>query len=90
MIESTDDIDSVRKNILSFKPDIILLNLYLKHRFLVWDVMKGIEMKDQKLQMIIVTEHDYNLFDPRLSQADGCLVRSPTATKTSDKKCPFF
>jgi len=34
-IQATDDIDSVSKNILSFKPNVVLLNLYLKHGFLV-------------------------------------------------------
>jgi len=30
-ISTTDDIETVSKNILSLNPDIVLLNFYLKH-----------------------------------------------------------
>ena len=34
-VATTDDVESARKTILSFRPDIVLLNQYLKHGFLV-------------------------------------------------------
>jgi DNA-binding NtrC family response regulator len=78
-VSTTDDVESVMENILSFNPHIVLLNQYLKHGFLVWDVLQGIKMRHPNLPVIIVTAHDKHLFDPHLSQADGYLVKSHTA-----------
>lgn len=85
-IQATDDIESVSKNILSFKPNVVLLNLYLKHGFLVWDVLHDIKMKDPNLPVLIVTAYDTYLFGPRLSQADGYLVRSHDAANELRQK----
>ena len=78
-ISATDDIACVRQNILSFRPNIVLLNQYLKHGFLVWDVLEDIKMQDPNLPVLIVTEFDTHLFVPHLSQADGYLIKSHTA-----------
>ncbi|MBW2181882.1 MAG: response regulator [Deltaproteobacteria bacterium] len=78
-VSTTDDIESVVKNILSFNPHIVLLNQYLKHGFLVWDVLQDIKMKHPNLPVLIVTTHDTHLFCPHLSQAEGYLVKSHTA-----------
>jgi DNA-binding NarL/FixJ family response regulator len=61
------------------RPHIVLLNQYLKHGFLVWDVLKGIKTRNPNLPVLIVTAHDTGLFDSHLSQADGYLVKSHTA-----------
>jgi DNA-binding NtrC family response regulator len=73
---ATDYIESVRKNVFSFKPDLVLLNLYLKHGFVVWDILRDIKMQDPNLPLLIVTAHDNYLFDYRLSQADGYVIKS--------------
>jgi len=75
-IVATDDIDAVMKNVLSFKPDIVLLNLYLKHGNLVWDVLHDIKMQDPSLPVLIVTRYATHLFNHDLSQADGYVVKS--------------
>jgi DNA-binding response OmpR family regulator len=85
-IATTDDVESVRKNVLSFRPNIVLLNQYLKHGFLVWDVLRDIKMQAPNLPVLIVTAHDTYLFGPRLSQADGYLVKSYTAADELRKK----
>lgn len=78
-VSSTDDVEAVSKNILSFKPDIVLLNQYLQYGFYVWDVFNDIKMQDQNLPVLIVTEHDTHLYVPKLSQTDGYVVKSHTA-----------
>lgn len=78
-VSSTDNVEAVSKNILSFKPDIVLLNQYLQYGFYVWDVFNDIKMQDQNLPVLIVTEHDTHLYVPKLSQADGYVVKSHTA-----------
>lgn len=75
-VSTTDDIESVRKNIFSFKPDLVLLNLYLKHGFVVWDILREIKMQGPDLPVLIFTAYDKYLFDSRLSQADGYVVKS--------------
>ncbi|MDH3567149.1 MAG: response regulator [Desulfobacteraceae bacterium] len=75
-VSTTDDIESVRENIFSFKPDLVLLNLYLKHGFIVWDVLRDIKMQDPNLPVLIVTDHDNYLYDSRLSQAEGYVIKS--------------
>ena len=85
-VSSTDDVEAVSKNILSFKPNIVLLNQYLQYGFYVWDVFNDIKMQDQNLPVLIVTEHDTHLHVPNLSQADGYIVKSHTAADELRKK----
>lgn len=75
-VVAMDYIESVRKNIFSFKADLVLLNLYLKHGFVVWDVLREIKIQDPDLPVLIFTAHDKYLFDSRLSQADGYVIKS--------------
>ena len=75
-ISATDNIEFVRENIFSFKPDLVLLNLYLKYGFYVWDVLRDIKMQDPDLPVLIVTAYDKYLFDSRLSQAEGYVIKS--------------
>jgi len=85
-IEVTDDIDSVSKNILSFKPNIVFLNLYLKHGFLVWDVLRNIKIQEPNLPVLIIAPYHNYLFDHRLSQADGYLLKSHSAADELKQK----
>lgn len=75
-VSATDNIEAVRGNIFFFNPDLVLLNLYLKYGFYVWDVLGDIKMQDPDLPVLIVTAYDKYLFDSRLSQADGYVIRS--------------
>ena len=85
-IQATDDIESVSKNILSFKPNVVLLNLYLKHGFLVWDVLHNIKIQDPNLPVLIIAPYHNYLFDHRLSQADGYLLKSHSAADELKRK----
>ena len=75
-ISTTDDIETVSKNILSLKPDIVLLNLYLKYGVFVWDVLRDIKRQDPDLPVIIVTLYNNYLYDPELDRADGYLINN--------------
>jgi DNA-binding NtrC family response regulator len=85
-VSTTDNIEAVMENVLSFKPQIILLNQYLKRGFLVWDVLRNIKMQDLSLPVLIVTAHDTHLNDLQLSQADGYLVQSHLAAEELKQK----
>jgi DNA-binding response OmpR family regulator len=85
-VSTTDDIESVRKNIFSFKPDLVLLNLYLKHGFIVWDVLRNIKLQDTNLPVLIVTAHKTNVAKSHRFQGDGYLVKSHTAASELRQK----
>jgi hypothetical protein len=51
-ILATYDIEAVSKNIFLFKPSIVFLNQYLKHGFLVWDVLRDITAADELRQKV--------------------------------------
>jgi len=75
-ISTTDDIETVSKNILSLNPDIVLLNFYLKYGVHVWDVLRDIKSQDPDLPVIIVTLYGNHLYNPDLDQADGYLINN--------------
>jgi DNA-binding NtrC family response regulator len=85
-VSTTDNIEAVTEDILSFKPNIVLLNQYLKHGFLVWDVLKEIKVHDPNLPVLIVTIHDTHLDCPQLSMADGYVVKSHCAAEELRQK----
>jgi len=85
-VSTTDNIETITEDILSFKPNIILLNQYLKHGFLVWDVLKTIKVRDPNLPVLIVTIHDTHLDCPQLSMADGYVIKSHSAAEELRQK----
>jgi DNA-binding NtrC family response regulator len=85
-ISTTDDIEAVTENISSFQPNIVLLNQYLKHGVLVWDVLKEIKVREPNLPVLIVTIHDTYLDCPQLSMADGYVVKSHSAAEELRQK----
>jgi DNA-binding NtrC family response regulator len=57
------------------RPDLVLLDLYLdNHKG--WDVLGDIKRRDPRLPVLIVTAYDTFVNDPRLSQADGYVIKS--------------
>ena len=75
-VSVTNDVQSVRENVCSFNPDFVLLNLYLKAGFTAWDVLQDIKKQDSRLPVVIVTAYDTYLHDPRLSLANGYVIKT--------------
>jgi len=71
------DAKSVRKCLDIFLPDMVLLDLYLKG-FDGWEVLHDIKNWNPNLPVLIVTAYDSFMDDPRVSQADGYIVKSFT------------
>ena len=87
-ITTTADVNTVRHNISIFKPDLVLLNLYLKHGFNCWDVLVDIKTQTPNLPVLMITAHEKCLFDSRLAYAngyviDGCFAREDIQHKIS-------
>jgi len=71
------DAKSVRKCLDIFLPDMVLLDLYLKG-FDGWEVLHDIKNWNPNMPVLIVTAYDSFMDDPRVSQADGYIVKSFT------------
>ena len=74
-IESVGDAQSIWGHLKDFRPDVVLLDLYLDG-FEGWDVLCDIKRKKPKLPVLILTAYDSFEEDPRLSQADGYVIKS--------------
>jgi len=72
---STGDAESAKVCLENSKPDLVLLDLFL-NGFEGWNVLHEIKRKDPHLPVLIVTAYDTYADDPRLSQADGYIVKS--------------
>jgi DNA-binding response OmpR family regulator len=70
-----EDVDSFRRCFTDAKPDIVLLDLYL-NGFEGWELLHYIKQKNPHLPVIIVTAYDSYQDDPRVSEADGYVVKN--------------
>ncbi len=71
---SVNNAESVHWYLMNSKPDLVLLDLYL-NGFEGWDVLRHIKSQYPRLPVLIVTAYDNYAEDPRLSQADGYIVK---------------
>ena len=74
-IESVGDAQSIWRHLKDSRPDVVLLDLYL-NGFEGWDVLCDIKRKEPKLPVLILTAYDSFEEDPRLSEADGYVIKS--------------
>lgn len=77
-VVSVCDAESAKAYLDDSKPDLVLLDLYL-NGFEGWDVLRDIKRRDPHVPVIIVTAYDSYGNDPRLTQADGYVVKSSVA-----------
>jgi len=83
-VESVGDAESVRTHLRSSRPDLVLLDLYLDG-YNGWEVLRDVKMQDPNLPVLIVTAYDSFVDDPRLSQADGYVIKSTDFGKLKEK-----
>ncbi|MBN1843219.1 MAG: response regulator [Deltaproteobacteria bacterium] len=74
-VERVGDAESARAYIKRSRPDLVLLDLYLDGPD-GWDVLRDIKRQDPHLPVLIVTAYDSFQDDPRLSRADGYVIKS--------------
>jgi CheY-like chemotaxis protein len=70
---------SVRTSVMGYlsnsKADVVLLDLYL-NGFDGWGVLHDIKSRYPYLPVLIVTAYDSHVDDPRVSGADGYVIKS--------------
>jgi DNA-binding response OmpR family regulator len=74
-VASLSDAESVSGYLRDSKPDLVLLDLYL-NGFEGWDVLHDIKSRFPQLPVLIVTAYDSHVDDPRVSEADGYVIKS--------------
>jgi DNA-binding response OmpR family regulator len=74
-VASSGNAESAKRRLLSFCPDVVLLDLYLCGPD-GFDLFEDIKRKFPDLPVIILTAYDSYRDDPRLSQADGYVTKS--------------
>ena len=75
VVETTADAESIKELITTFKTDMILLDLYMNGKDR-WDVLSDIRQQYPQLPILLITASDSYSKDPRLSQADGYVIKS--------------
>jgi two-component system response regulator GlrR len=73
-VHSVGHPDSVREDLLFSPPDLVLLGLYLDGSS-AFALLDNIKRQHPNLPVIIVTAHDGYREDPRLSRADGFIIK---------------
>jgi two-component system, response regulator, stage 0 sporulation protein F len=74
-VTCVEDADYVISSIEESKPDIILLDLYLRG-FEGWDLLDRIKRYDSTVPVLIVSAYDNFVNDPRLTHADGYFIKN--------------
>ena len=74
-VVSIADAESGKEHLADSKPDLVLPDLYL-NGFDGWDVLRDIRSKEPCLPVLIATACDSYVADPRVSQANGYMVKS--------------
>lgn len=74
-VTGVGDAESVKVCFQNSRPNLVLLDLYLKG-FEGWDLLHYIKSKYPQIPVLIVTAYDSYADDPRVSEADGYVVKS--------------
>ncbi len=74
-VSGIGDAESIHGHLTDSLPDLVVLDLCLDG-FEGWEVLRIIKRKDPNLPVLIVTAYDSFADDPRVSQADGYVVKS--------------
>lgn len=73
-IASLSETKSIWEYLKDFKPDLVLLDLFL-NGIKGWDLLHQIKRRYPHLPVLIVTAYDSYANDPRLSEAEGYVIK---------------
>jgi two-component system response regulator (stage 0 sporulation protein F) len=74
VVQGIGDAELARQHLENLKPDLVLLEPSL-HGFEGWDLLHDIKSIEPQMPVLIVTAYDNYRNDPRVSQADGYMVK---------------
>lgn len=71
-------------SIRSDNHDVVLLDLFL-NGYERWDLLHRLKLQDRRRPILIVTTDEDIVNDPRLAEADGCIIKDIYADKVIKK-----
>ena len=74
-VEAIGEVESLEEKIQTIEPDICLFDPYLDGRYW-WGIPENIKQMNPHLPVLIFTACDEPRRDPRLSQAEGMIMKS--------------
>ena len=83
-VAGVGDAGSARAHRKDLPPDLVLLDLNLDGPH-GWEVLRDIKRQNPSLPVLIVTAHDSFMDDPRLSEANGYVIKSVDFTELKKK-----
>jgi two-component system response regulator (stage 0 sporulation protein F) len=82
--EGVGDPDSLRRRLTSWRPDLVLLDLYLDGPC-GFNILSDIKKEHPHLPVVIFTAYDSYKDDPRLAEADGYVIKSVSLDELKEK-----
>lgn len=73
-VMSVADAEATKAHVKAYRFDVVLLDLYLDGRD-GWDVLQDIKRHAPSLPVLILTAYDSFRNDPRLSEAEGYVIK---------------
>jgi len=83
-VESVGDAESLKRCLMASRPDLVLLDLHLDGPS-GFNLLADIKKEYPHLPVVILTAYDSYKDDPRLSQADGYVVKSGLLDELKEK-----
>jgi DNA-binding NtrC family response regulator len=84
-VSTVKDTKNIGQHLKDSQPDLVLLDIYLDGSTR-WDLLHDIKNRNPKLPVLIFTAYDSFAVDPRLSEADGYVIKSYVAIDTLKQK----
>ncbi len=73
-VTCVENAEDAMENLRSHNPDIVLLDLYLQG-YERWDLLRRLKLQDHRRPVLIVTVFEQLVNDPRLAEANGCVIK---------------
>lgn len=83
-LKRVGDGDSLLLELEESSPDLVLLDLYI-NGFEGWDLLDEIKRYDRRIPVVILTAYDNFSDDPRLSSAQGYVIKDFVTDKLKRK-----
>ena len=84
-VSSVSDTKFIWQHLTDSRPDLVLLDIYLDG-CTRWDLLRDIKNREPDLPVLIFTANDSFAEDPRVSQADGYVIKGFVALDTLKQK----
>lgn len=83
-ISHTDKIDNISEEIMTFSPEIIILDISFDG-FERWEILNRIKLEFPHIPVLLVSPYDNVIYDKRAVKADGVIIKDIYMNEVKDK-----